>query len=60
METDKTHLCTGYANGVHTKFFESDRSQSSFTMRCLDTGYFQFRNQRRDWPVCLAGKINNI
>ena len=56
--TTGNKACTAQS-GVHTKFFESDRSQSSFTMRCLGTGNFQFRNQRRDWPVCLPGKYHS-
>ena len=44
---------------VHTKFFETDRSLSSFTMMCQPDGSFQFENARSKWPTCLEGIQNN-
>ena len=40
---------------VHTKFFETDRSLSSFTMMCQPDGSFKFENVRSKWPTCLEG-----
>ena len=43
------------AERIHTKFFESDRSLSSFTMMCQPDGSFLFENVRSNWPTCLEG-----
>ena len=64
INTEKLYQCTGsYMEGaqrIHTKFFESDRSLSSFTMMCKSDGSFQFENVRSQWPTCLEGKARNL
>ena len=56
INTNKTYRCTGMkSDSVHTKFFEKDRSLSSFGMKCLPNGQYQFVNDKENWPVCLEG-----
>ena len=57
INTDKTYRCTGMVetNNIHTKFFEKDHSFSSFGMKCLQNGQYQFVNEIANWPVCLEG-----
>ena len=55
INTLKWYQCSGkLLNGSHTKFFESDRSKTSFSMLCLSNGSFQFVNSRQNWPTCLS------
>ena len=57
INTEKVYRCKGMdkANNVHTRFFEKDRSLSSFSMTCLPNGHYQFVNDLDNWPVCLEG-----
>ena len=45
-------------DGTHTMFWESDRSKSTFQMKCLPDGSFQFEDQRENWPTCLEGGLH--
>jgi len=56
----KTYECQGKVNGVHTMFFASNRSLSSFTMLCLPNGTYRFTNIRSNWPTCLTGKCKRL
>ena len=56
INTNKEYRCSRINNGVHTQFFQSDRSKSSFVMRCLANGKFDFVNDTGNWPICLEGK----
>ena len=57
INTEKTYRCKGLdeANDLHTRFFEKDRSLSSFSMKCQPDGQYQFVNEKANWPVCLEG-----
>ena len=55
INTEKWYQCADrLENGSHTKFFESDRSKSSFSMTCQPNGLFKFVNLRENWPTCLS------
>ena len=52
----KEYRCQGMrADGTHTRFFESDRTKSSFEMLCLPDGSYKFVDKRENWPTCLEG-----
>ncbi len=42
------------ASGDATMFWESDRSKSTFSMKCKPDGTFDFVNERENWPTYLA------
>ena len=51
----KWYQCKGIKpDGNHTKFFESDRNKSSFSMLCKPDGTYDFINIRENWPTCLS------
>ena len=51
---DKEYRCKGLtADGVHTRFFDSDRSRSSFSMHCRADGTYEFVDTRSNWHTCL-------
>ena len=53
---DKDYRCQGTkADGTHTMFWETDRSKSTFKIRCLEDGTFNFKDLRTNWPTCLEG-----
>ena len=57
INTNRVYECEGWnatGQGTHTKFFETDRSITSFTMPCKPDGYFNFVNKRENWPTCLS------
>ena len=59
VNTFKEYRCTG-STGMkrkHTKYFEFDRSRSSFDMLCTKNGTFDFNNDTKHWPVCYEGKL---
>ena len=57
INTNKTYRCNGMkSDNVHTKFFENERRLSSFNMKCLPNGLYQFVDEIDNWPVCLEGK----
>ena len=39
----------------HTRFWESDRTRSTFEILCKEDGSFDFDNQRSSWPTCIKG-----
>ena len=52
----KEYRCQGMkADGTHTRFWESDRTKSSFEMLCLPDGSYKFVDKRDNWPTCLEG-----
>ena len=51
----KEYQCQGKMDGIHTRFWESDRSLSTFSMLCKEDGTFDFVNIRDNWPTCLEG-----
>ena len=53
IRTSKAYQCMGKTNGKHTRFFETDRSLSMFTMFCQADGLYNFVDQRINWPTCL-------
>mgnify|MGYP003322331889 CR=1 FL=1 len=48
----KQYECKGKIGGVHTRFWEADRSKSTFEILCLPDGTFAFDNERESWPTC--------
>ena len=52
VNTYKEYQCRGKTGGLHTRFWESDRSQSTFRVFCRTDGLFEWR----DWPTCLEGE----
>ena len=40
---------------IHTRFWESDRSKSTFEILCKEDGSFDFDNDRDSWPTCIQG-----
>ena len=56
VNTSKEYQCQGVAeDGVHTMFWESNRSLSTFSMFCKPDGQFLFEDERENWPTCLEG-----
>ena len=53
VEEYKHYQCKGTSNGVYTRFWESDRTQSTFKLYCKTDGYFVWQ----DWPTCIEGAI---
>ena len=57
VNTSKEYRCKGMLeDGQHTRFWESDRSISTFSLFCKHDGTFQFENTRKNLPTCLEGK----
>ena len=55
---DKQYQCRGRRqDGTHSRFWENNRSKSTFSMTCLEDGTFDFVNLRINWPTCLEGNI---
>ena len=56
VNTSKQYMCKGMENeGLHTRFWESNRTLSTFSMFCNPDGNFQFEDNREEWPTCLEG-----
>ena len=53
VNTKKQYQCKNKVDGVHTMFWESDRSQSTFELQCQSDGSYRWE----EWPVCLTGII---
>ena len=53
----KQYECKGKIGGVHTRFWEADRSKSTFEILCLPDGTFSFDNLRESWPTCIEDVI---
>ena len=51
----KEYRCKGWEGDKPTRFWEKDRSKSTFEMLCLEDGTFEFENIRENWPTCLEG-----
>ena len=49
----KQYECQGRRGNRHTRFWESDRSKSTFDMLCLPDGTYSFDNLRESWPTCI-------
>ena len=57
----KQYRCKGMeSDGKHTRFWESDHTKSTFQMKCLPDGSFQFEDERNNWPTCIEGGIDMI
>ena len=58
VEAKKEYRCQGMkGDGTHTRFFEKDRTKSSFDMKCQSDGTYLFKDERKSWPTCLEGKF---
>jgi hypothetical protein len=56
---DKLYRCQGMkSDGTHTRFWETDRTKSTFQMKCMPDGSYQFEGKRENWPTCLEGEQN--
>ena len=51
VNTHKEYRCKGLTNGIHTRFWESDRTKSTFEIFCKPDGYFTWK----DWETCIEG-----
>ena len=51
VKTNKEYECKGKIGNDHTRFWESDRTRSTFQIYCREDGYFTWE----DWPTCLEG-----
>ena len=49
----KQYKCKGAVGNTHTRFWESDRSKSTFEIQCRADGSYNFDNLRGSWPTCL-------
>ena len=57
----KQYRCKGMeSDGKHTRFWESDHTKSTFQMKCLPDGSFQFEDERNNWPTCIEGGFDMI
>ena len=52
VNTNKEYQCQGKEADTHTRFWETDRTQSTFQMFCRADGYYEWR----DWPTCVEGE----
>ena len=56
VNSSKEYRCQGMGDdGVHTRFFESDRTVSEFSQFCKPDGQLDFIDVRVNWPTCLEG-----
>ena len=51
INTAKQYECRNKVDGVHTMFWQSDRTKSTFELLCNPDGSFTWE----EWPVCLTG-----
>ena len=51
INKNKEYQCKNSIAGVHTMFWQSDRSRSTFELPCQPDGYFTWK----EWPTCLSG-----
>ena len=51
INRNKEYQCKNSIAGVHTMFWQSDRSRSTFELPCQPDGYFTWK----EWPTCLSG-----
>ena len=49
----KQYECQGKVGATHTRFWESDRTKSTFDILCLADGTYDFDNLRKSWPTCI-------
>lgn len=49
----KQYRCKGWDGSRHTRFWQSDRTQSTFEITCLEDGSYSFDNERDSWPTCV-------
>ena len=60
VNNSKEYSCQGMTeDSTPTRYWESDRSKSTFSMFCLPDGNFEFKNIRENWPTCLEGNFLN-
>ena len=53
----KKYRCKGRrSDGTHTRFWESDRTKSTFEILCQTDGSYDFDSARSSWPTCVEGK----
>ena len=58
VNDSKQYRCQGMEDsGLHTMFWESNRSLSTFSMFCQPDGHFLFEDLRENWPTCLEGNF---
>lgn len=55
INTYKNYDCKNKIDSVHTMFWETDRSKSTFELFCNPDGYFTWK----DWPTCLTGEFRS-
>ena len=53
VNTNKEYECKNRLGNDHTMYWESDRSKSTFSIFCKADGFFDFVDERRNWPTCL-------
>ena len=51
INQEKAYQCKGKVGDTHTRFWESDRTKSTFELLCNEDGYFTWQ----EWPICLEG-----
>ena len=54
VNTSKQYRCQGMlGDGTHTRFWETDRTKSTFSIPCTPDGTFNFVDAPESWPICL-------
>ena len=56
VNTYKQYRCKGFQGTTPTRYWESDRTKSTFQIFCKPDGYYTWE----DWPTCLEGELLNI
>ena len=51
--TNKEYECENKQGDTPTMFWEADRTKSTFSMYCKEDGFYDFVDQRENWPTCL-------
>ena len=56
MNTAKQYQCSdSLEDGTHTRFWETDRTKSTFSILCLPNGLYDFVDAPESWPNCIEG-----
>ena len=53
VNTNKEYECQGKEGGRFTRFWETDRTKSTFSIPCTPDGTFNFVDAPESWPICL-------
>ena len=53
----KQYNCTGWTNETHTRFWQTDRTKSTFEIMCQTDGMYKIDTERSSWPTCLEGEL---